>query len=127
MAAVVPVLKDPFKERAVPTVWRKTLVEIVDALVEGDYRLERCVADVPMLSEDTATSIANIISNYGVTLIRLPEAAWDSSVCQWISKDWQVLVDLYSKEEGPSDLVLHLNVREALDGYTFHVHLVYVP
>jgi len=40
---------------------------------------------------------------------------------------WQVLVDLWTQEEGRSDLALHLHVAESAGGYRFAVHLVYVP
>jgi hypothetical protein len=40
---------------------------------------------------------------------------------------WEVIVDLWTKEEGQSDLVLSLMVTEAGAGHRFKVHLVYVP
>jgi hypothetical protein len=38
-----------------------------------------------------------------------------------------VLVDLWTAEEGPSDLVLGVRVREQAGAYSYRVELVYVP
>ena len=46
---------------------------------------------------------------------------------QWERNSWTVLVDLWTKEEGPSDLVLEGTMRETESGQTFSVYLVYVP
>lgn len=45
----------------------------------------------------------------------------------WMGDKWEVLVDLWTEEEGPSDLVLHLYVREDRVEYRSEVYLVYVP
>ena len=40
---------------------------------------------------------------------------------------WNVLVDLWTEEEGPSDLVLELRVTDHADGDRFDIYMVYVP
>jgi hypothetical protein len=40
---------------------------------------------------------------------------------------WNVLIDLFTIEEGASDLVLEVKVREDGAGYSFEIHSVYVP
>ena len=40
---------------------------------------------------------------------------------------WNVLIDLYTKNEGLSDLILNAEVRESDDGYVVDISLVNVP
>lgn len=68
------------------------------------------------------------VDDYGaVTLISLPDESWDTSVALWSGDRWRCLVDLWTEEEGRSDLVLDIDVFENGPGYRFCVHLVYVP
>lgn len=120
------VLKD-MKQQPVPTVWRKTISEIVEAFKDGDFALSRGVSGVRHISQEDAAGIAENIQDYGAHLTSLPEDAWNTSVCQWYGQHWDVMVDLYTVEEGASDLVLQLRVYEEGAAYAFEVHLVYVP
>jgi hypothetical protein len=62
------------------------------------------------------------------TLIGLPEAAWDTSVAMWQGNQWGCLVDLWTAEEGRSDLVLEVAVFEDDEtSFRFRPELVYVP
>lgn len=79
------------------------------------------------ISEEDAEAIADNIYDYGAQLISLPDAAWQTSVCQWQDGHWVVLVDLFTEDEGASDLVLHVRVYENGSAFVFEVHLVYVP
>lgn len=118
------VVKDGEREVSVPEVWRPTLVAIVDALVEGR------APSLPHVAPREPAMWAGIqesIRAYGAHLRALPNEAWDASVCIWYGEVWDVLVDLYTEEEGRSDLVLHLHIRE-LDGeYRYEVVSAYVP
>jgi hypothetical protein len=60
-------------------------------------------------------------------LVDLPEATWQTSVAMWYGSFWDVLVDLWTAEEGRSDLVLHGRVTESDSGVRFSIHMVYVP
>jgi len=122
----VPILKDEEQEQSVPSEWRLKLRDIAGALKDGNYSLQG-LADVDPLDGDTAARIARNIDAYGCTLSSLSDETWDTSVCQWQLDYWEVLVDLFTIEEGCSDLVLHLNVFERAGGFVFKVHLVYVP
>ncbi|MDB5709227.1 MAG: hypothetical protein JWL96_1297 [Sphingomonas bacterium] len=122
----VPILKDEEHEHPVPSEWRPKLRDIAGAFKDGNYGL-RGLADVDPLDGHKATQIARYIEDYGCTLISLSDESWDTSVCQWQLDYWEVLVDLFTVEEGRSDLVLHVHVFEDTGRFLFKVHLVYVP
>lgn len=82
----------------------------MSAFIAGDYRLDRGVLGVESIASDTANQIREYLSDYGATLTALPEGTWESSVCMWMGSHWETLVDLWTKEEGRSDLVLHARV-----------------
>jgi len=123
---LVPVQKDEEREYPVPSLWRPKLREIVSALHEHDYTLEG-ITDVELPGDGTADLIAEIIRDYGCTITPLPDESWETSVCSWQVTYWNVLVDLFTVEEGRSDLVLQVNVVEQGDRFLFKAHLVYVP
>jgi len=126
-AANVPVLKDIENEHRVPSLWRLTVIDIVNALVERDYSLKMGITDVEPVSAQTTRHIESYIEGYGEELISLPADTWDSSVCHWMGGHWEVLVDLWTRGEGRSDMVLGLRVYERAGGYWYQIHMVYVP
>lgn len=121
----VPALKEG--SHPIPTAWRQTLRDIVGALAAGDYSLLADIAGVIPLNEKTARQVRDYISDYGATLIQLPDETWRGSVAQWRGGHWEFTVDLWTLEEGQSDLVLLGQVRDSDAGYTFEIGLVYVP
>lgn len=124
---IIPVLKNTSEEQLVPTVWRKTLSDIVNAFKSGDFQLKKSINGVnPILPKD-ASIIEHNISDYGITLKSLPPQTWKTSTCLYLGDFWDVFIDLYSIEEGLSDLVLSVRVYEKNSEYIFDVHLVYVP
>jgi len=125
--AEVAAIKDGTLERPVATAWRAAFCQVVDAFVEGDYLLRDGVADVDSVPEEAASHIQSYLSDYGATLKSLPDETWNSSVCIWTGSHWDVLVDLYTNEEGASDLVLSARVTDTSHGFKIAVHMVYVP
>jgi hypothetical protein len=123
----VPAVKDESRERPIPTAWRQAFSDIVEAFVAADYGLDRGVEGVEPLSAETAMQIQDYIQDYGAILVSLPEQTWSTSVCIWSGDHWESLVDLWTREEGPSDLVLHARVTDTSQGFTISVHLVCVP
>jgi len=117
-------------QTAVPHLWRATLAAIVDSLIRGDTRIGESVKYVEPLSEADSRACRDNVVNYGsVTLIPLPDATWDTSVARWWNDNrWDCLIDLWTAEEGRSDLVLNATVFEDPDrGFRIHPGLVYVP
>lgn len=107
-----------------PLVWRAMLKAIVDALAR---REEPVLPQVQLELPGTWDDIQENIEDYGDRLVSLPDASWDSSVHIWSGEYGDVLVDLYTEEEGASDLVLKVRVYEAADGYRYEVDMAYVP
>lgn len=123
----VPVSRDSQNEGPIPSAWRPILENIVDAFVRHDYRLADGVSDVAPVSAETAAQIRGYIEQYGATLVALPQASWESSVCIWMEDHWDALIDLWTEEEGRSDLVLQVQVSDPGSGYVVNVYMVYVP
>ena len=118
---------DEARQQPIPTAWRQAFQDVVKAFVAGDYRLDRGIPAVEPIDSDTATRISRYIQDYGATLTALPEDTWASSVCIWTGNHWDALVDLWTKEEGRSDLVLHAKVFDEKPGFLVRIHLVHVP
>jgi hypothetical protein len=122
-----PIVKDETRQTPVPDAWRPTLAAIAEAFFEGDFELAHGIQDVSPVAPEDAQRIAENIEAYGDELASLPHETWQTSVCQWMDGYWHVLVDLYTVDEGASDLVLDVRVREHGAGFLFEVYFVYVP
>lgn len=105
------------------------MTEIVASLVRRDFRLAWNVPGVRSPTPWETRQLLQAVQDYGdVTLLPLPPETWTTSVCSWRGGDrWQCLIDLWTKEEGPSDLVMSVDVIERRDDFEYSVHLVYVP
>ncbi len=122
-------IKEADSELPVPDAWRDTFRTIVARIVAGDYELAGIRDVQPLAADEGLDVLRDRIAQYDdVTLIELPDAAWETSVAMWGGSDyWDVLVDLHTVEEGRSDLVLGARVTETHDGYSYAVHMIYVP
>ncbi|MCE7033573.1 hypothetical protein LY625_13300, partial [Lysobacter sp. GX 14042] len=118
---------DSTEQQAVHPEWRGTLRQVVDEFARGNYELEPGLLGVEPITSSTVSQVRQYIQGYGATLVPLPEASWDSSVCIWAGQHWDVLVDLWTKEEGRSDLVMHVHVLPSGSAFKVQVHAVYVP
>jgi hypothetical protein len=125
--AEVVAVKDESKQQPIPTSWRPVLTQVISALKCGHYSLKAGVPEVERPSIETAEQIQGSIAAYGATLVELPEESWESSVCMWYGTHWDALIDLWTEEEGRSDLVLSARISEKSNGYFFKIHMVYVP
>lgn len=115
-------------ETAVPEIWRPTLSALVDSLVYGAPSIGSGLSEVDPLPLDTHEACLAAIEDYAdVDLVPLPDETWMTSVASWRGDRWLCLVDLWTKQEGRSDLVLEVEVREQDQGFRFTVIMVYVP
>lgn len=116
-------------ESPVPTEWRATIVELVACIASGTYKSKsaKLPKGVIPLKEETIKQVSNYLDDYGATLVNLPEETWESSIYAWQGKHWDLLIDLFTVEEGLSDMALSLMVRENSGLIEFEVYLLYVP
>lgn len=125
--SVVNISKNLDSPTSIPDIWRETIHKIVDAFSGGDYSLSTGISNVLPISQSTALELEESIAAYGASLTTLPEKTWDTSQCQWVGDFWDVFIDLFTVEEGRSDLVLQLRVYEKDHDYLFKVYMIYVP
>lgn len=126
MSDKYPIIKDENKAHPIPSRWRKIIANFIDHLVDGDNKYKKG-KDIILVSKEDVDSIYKNIESYGVSLKTLPEESWTTSQSQWMVDYWEILVDLYSNEEGRSDLVLSATVFERDGHYEFENISVYVP
>lgn len=118
--------RDLERQRPIPSVWREKISEIADAIADEDYRLSK-LRGVRPIDDKRANAIKGNIAAYGAKLRPLPDDTWYTSVCHWMNGYWDALIDLFTAEEGASDLVLSLRVYEVDGKYDFEVRSVHVP
>ena len=111
------------EQQPVPLEWRPALAKAANAFAAGDFTLQG-LSGVEPTSASTASQVREYLADYGATLVPLPQETWDSSVCIWSGHHWDVLVDLWTQEEGCSDLVMHAYVAPS---GVVSIHAVYVP
>jgi hypothetical protein len=122
-----PALQDLDAEHLIAHAWRPMLRDVVRSLGEGDYALAKGVRGVAPVATSTAEQIRTVLAEYGATLIELPDDTWQTSVAQWMGTHWEILVDLWTAEEGRSDMVLAGDVIVTGEGPRLTVQMVYVP
>lgn len=126
MNCTIDAVKDENAQRCIPTGWRMTIAAIVHGLIVDDLGA-MSISGVCAIPAEQQARIADNIKEYGAHPVELPEQSWDTSVCQWMGGYWDALIDLFTEEEGRSDLVLSLRVTERVGGYRFEVMSVHVP
>ena len=127
MSNITPVSKDSEKQSLILTAWRGALTTIVNSIARGECEKSAEIPGLRPISDSKCREIYKNVEDYGVRLVELPEATWNTSACQWMEGYWEVLVDLFSEEEGASDLALNVRVYEAGLDYSFEVRSIYVP
>jgi len=115
-------------EGPVPELWRPTFSALVDSLVERAPTIGGGLPEVEPVPDAVREQCLSAVDNYGdVDLVPLPQETWKSSVTAWQGDHWLCLIDLWTEQEGRSDLVLEAEVRERTPGFRFTVNMVYVP
>jgi hypothetical protein len=122
-----PAVEDLHAAHPIAGAWRPTLRAVVRRFAEGDYQLAQAVPGVEPVSAAAAEQIREYLAEYCATLVELPDDTWQTSVAQWMETHWEILVDLWTAEEGRSDLVLEGKVVETSAGPRLTIHMVYVP
>jgi hypothetical protein len=91
----------------------RTIQRVVGDLVRGDYAAVEVLTGGRRL---TAGEIARAITDYGRRLVLLPSGSAPRSVVEIEGSNperWSVYVDLWTAEEGRSDLTLELTLTDS--------------
>lgn len=120
-------VKDDDAEHPIASAWRPTIRAVVQRLAAEDYALRQTVPNVTPLSAASSRQIEESITDFGETLVELPDETWECSVAQWMGTHWDILVDLWTEESGRCDLALQARVFEVGPGFRVVVDMVYVP
>lgn len=120
----VPVERIVGAELPVPTAWRAILKSIADHFVTGAPLLEPTVR--PFASRTSEINAGNVAA-YPAKLTSLSDTSWESSIYAWQGDCWHVLIDLTDENGSVTDLVLHVSVFEATNGFEYKPGLIYVP
>ncbi len=107
-----------------PERWRPVLNSIIDRLVVRDYAGLSRDGFLGFSSDPSDTSIGHWIEEYPATLVKLPGEAWQYSSHGPLASQpgfWWVTVDLWTAEEGRSDLTMEATVRD--DGTTITIQV----
>jgi hypothetical protein len=113
---------------AVPDRFRPSISAVVDRLAAKDYEgLKRDGTD-PYPDADLSMWIRDY-GGSGATIVSLPDEAWDVATALELADQpgtWHVVVDLWTEEEGHSDLSMEALVIETDDGPVVRVHDIHV-
>jgi len=94
---------------------KMTVLNIVKHLINSEYELIEQLTNGIRLR---AVDIKEAIDSYGRTLIMPPDIEYDNlidiiEISNSIPKKWSVKFDLWTKEEGKSDLSLEMTLIES--------------
>jgi hypothetical protein len=102
----------------VPERFRPVIATVVARLADGDY--EGIRRDGFVRDSDDKSDFAMYVREYPAALVPLPQEAWlpDLAFAQPLDdgSGWYFLVDLWTREEGRSDLTLEGTLHDAPDG-----------
>ena len=97
-----------------PAKLRQTVSALAGRLAVGDYD---GLCGLARSSRLSAADVARVVRDYGRHLIALPAIAFDAvgvvPVAQSNPQRWSVVVPLWSREEGRSDLSLEITVEDS--------------
>jgi hypothetical protein len=107
---------------------RATVCALTDRLVQGDYEGLCRVARASRLDPE---DVERVVRDYGRHLVTLPVAAFDAIDLVPVSSSnpqrWNVIVPLWSEEEGRSDLSLELTLEDSpAPAYPVEIEDLYV-
>ncbi|MGD9956589.1 MAG: hypothetical protein AB7O74_16185 [Candidatus Nanopelagicales bacterium] len=102
-------------EIPVPERWHHAFADVVHRVIARDFDGLNRDGLLDPVHASRPSQIAHWIDRYPGTLVDLPEAAWATADCSPVQDRpgaWWVVVDLWTAEEGRSDLTLEAYVIE---------------
>lgn len=109
----------------IPEHVKPLLARVVDLVAADD--LEGLRRDPQILLADQDDPLY-WVSDHPATVVPLPDEAWRfaKAIPRDDGRRWYVMVDLWTAEEGRSDLTLEAEVREHRDGLVIEVENIHV-
>ena len=114
-------------EQEIPAEWRPVITEIVEGIRARNLRLKNVLGYEISVDVEEIADIYQSVDHYGEALVALPDDTWQTSVCRWMGCYWHLLIDLFTEEEGLSDLALFVDVYEHENSISFKVRSLHVP
>lgn len=114
-------------EQPIPIEWRPLLAGIVEDIRQRKLGSKTGANFEISVDPDEIELIYESVESYGDPLATLPEESWQTSACRWMGSYWHLLIDLFTLDEGLSDLVLFVDVYEHTDLPCFKIRAVHVP
>lgn len=114
-------------EQEIPVEWQPIIIEIVEDVVNRNLRPRNVSGCEVSIDPDEIEHIYQNVDHYGDTLVSLSEDSWQTSICRWMGSYWHLLIDLFTAEEGLSDLVLFIDVYEHESSNSFKIRSLHVP
>ena len=128
MTQNIPVPYDAEFQSPIPSIWRDCIIQMVEAFQDKDFERLNTLSSVQCIDLAYAVEIAKNIDDYGAHLMSLAEESWHTSVCLYMENEsWQAIIDLFTVEEGRSDLILDLFIIKKEDQFIFQINNIYVP
>ena len=124
---IVPAIMDGSQERPIPTAWRSTFRDVINCIAAGNREILNANTAIIKVTTEDWSRFQDNIQAYGATLAPLSEETWKTSSCIWYGTYWGALIDLWTREEGRSDLVLDARITPIVTGILIEIHLIYVP
>jgi hypothetical protein len=105
-------------EEAVPERFRPVIAAVVAGIAAGEF--ERIQRDGFIRSPAPDNDFAMWVREYPATLVPLPDEAWAAEYANVVPLEdgtgWSVALDLWSREEGRSDLTLEGTLHDTERG-----------
>ncbi|OTG99754.1 hypothetical protein [Acinetobacter sp. ANC 4973] len=128
MTQNIPVPYDSEFQSPIPSIWRDCIIQIVEAFKDKDFGRLNTLPSVQCIDLAYASEIAENIDAYGAHLISLAEESWHTSVCIYMENEsWKAIIDLFTVEEGRSDLIIDLFIFKKENQFIFQINNIYVP
>ena len=128
MTQNIPVPYDSEFQSPIPSIWRDCIIQIIEAFKDKDFGRLNTLPSVQCIDLAYASEIAENIDAYGAHLISLAEESWHTSVCIYMENEsWKAIIDLFTVEEGRSDLIIDLFIFKKENQFIFQINNIYVP
>ena len=128
MTQNIPVPYDSEFQSPIPSLWRDCIIQSVEAFKDKDFGRLNTLPSVQCIDLAYASEIAENIDAYGAHLISLAEESWHTSVCIYMENEsWKAIIDLFTVEEGRSDLIIDLFIFKKENQFIFQINNIYVP